>query len=185
MGIEVAAPGCCLSSAERLRRRAQGVDCFCDSYVPLGFFLPFRFASDLAEQGGSAASGWRTRDSPGSELSQGHVQRGVAQWQDLVSDPSRKNPQSGAARWPETPLQVCRPLVGDLEPQPSCVGALCCSLAYVVIFALCWVPYRGVSGGSLPSAGSSMPAAGGGCAGMGSARSMSGDLRDRALPLNR
>lgn len=78
MGIELAASGCCLSSAERLRRRACGVDCFCDSYVPLGFFLLFRLASDLAEQGGSVAPGWRTRNSPGSELSQGHVQRGVA-----------------------------------------------------------------------------------------------------------
>lgn len=116
--IELAASGCCLISPERLRRR-WGVDCFCDSYVP---FLLFRLASDLAEQGGSAAPGWRTRNSPGSELSQGHVQRGIAQWQDLVSDPSRKNPQSGTARWTESPLQVCHTLVGDLEPETYSAG---------------------------------------------------------------
>lgn len=115
LGIGLSASGCCLSSAERLRRRAWGVDSFCDSYVPSGFFLLFRLASDLAEQGGSAPPGWRTRNPPGRELSQGHVRRGAAQRQDLVSDPGRKNPQSGAAGWPETPLQVCRPLVGDME----------------------------------------------------------------------
>lgn len=115
--IELSASGCCLSSVERLRRRAQNVDCLCDYYVSFGFFLLFRFASDLTEQSGSAAPGWRTGNTPGSELSQGHVQCGIAQWQDIISDPSRKNPQSGAACWPEIPLQVCHPLVGDLEPQ--------------------------------------------------------------------
>lgn len=38
VSIELAASGCCLSSAERLRRRTWGVDCFGGSYVPLGFF---------------------------------------------------------------------------------------------------------------------------------------------------
>lgn len=85
----------------------------------------YRFTSDLTEQGGSAAPGWRTRNPPGSQLSQGHVQCGAAQWQELVSDSSRKNPQSGAACWQDTSLQVCHSLVGDLKSDLLSGRVLC------------------------------------------------------------
>lgn len=88
----------------------------------LASFSCSRFAADLTEQSGSSAAGWRTRNPPGSELPQGHVQRGIAQWQNLVSDPSRKNPKNRATRWPEAPLQVYCPLVGGLKPQTCCMG---------------------------------------------------------------
>lgn len=143
----------------------------------MGFFF-YRFISDFKEQGGSATSGWRTRNPPGSQLSQGHVQRGVAQWQELVSDPSRKNPQSGAACWQETPLQVCHSLVGDLKPDLLC-RALC-----IPVFPM--LSSRSTELGavqrqverSLLLAGLVMAEAGGGCRGMGGGRSMSADLRD-------
>lgn len=98
----------------------------------LASFSRSRFAADLTEQSGSAAAGWRTRNPPGSELPQGHVQRGTAQWQNLVSDPSRKNPKSGTTRWPEAPLPVHRALVGVLNHGPAVRGSLLCSLACLV-----------------------------------------------------
>lgn len=149
-----------------LRRRTWGVDCFGGSYIPLGLFS-YRFISDFTEQGGSATPSWRTRNPPGSQLSQGHVQRGVAQWQELVSDPSRKNSQSGAACWQETPLQVCHSLVSDLKP-----GLLCRALHIPVLPML---SSRSTELGaiqrqverSLLLAGFAMAVAGGGCRGNG------------------
>lgn len=144
----------------------------------LGLLFLFRFTSDLTEQGGSAASGWRTRNPAGSQLSQGHVQCGVAQWQELVSDPSRKNPQTGAACWQETPLQVCHSLVGDPEPDLQC-RALCIPVLPMLSSrsSELGAVQRQVRG-SLLLAGFAMPVAGGGCRGVGGGRSMSADLRD-------
>lgn len=144
----------------------------------LGLLFLYRFTSDLTEQGGSAASGWRTRNPPGSQLSQGHVQCGVAQWQEVVSDSSRKNTQIGAACWQETPLQMCHSLVGDLKPDLLC-RALCIPVLPMLSSRSTELSavQRQVKG-SLLLSGFAMAVAGEGCRGMGGGRSMSADLRD-------